>query len=240
MEVKVGDGVNNGFTIVGDNADKLSRSNKFWRWFDNTYGPIKIRRVSEKGSFWFRGELAFALFLVEYLDEENKEKSNVIFYRSDAVAVFLVLKDKDTGKKHVVLVEQLRVPAGQKLLEIPAGTVEGEDEYKKTAVREIKEEVGIEISQEDLRFLGRYFMSPGACPEKIALYSCELSFSRQEIESLQDRLTGLKEEGENIVVRLFPLEIFDGLPIKDAKTRLAYQAYLERERRENEDRNFRR
>ena len=240
MEVKVGDGIDNGFTIVGDNADKLSKSKKFWRWFDNICRPIKIRRVEEKGSFWFRGELAFALFLVEYLDEEKREKSSVIFYRSDAVAVFLVLKDRDTKKRYVALVEQLRVPAGQKLLEIPAGIVESEEDDQKTAVREIKEEVDIEIAQKDLRFMGRYFFSPGACPEKVALYSCQLTFSHQEIELLEGRLTGLKEEGENIRVRLLPLEIFGGLVVRDAKTQLAYELYLEQEKRDNEDRNFRR
>ena len=233
MEVRVGDGVDNGFIIVGDNADKLSKSQKFWRWFHSIYdwGSIKIRRVSEKGSFWSRnGELAFALFLIEYLDEEKKEKSSVIFYRSDAVAVFLVLKDRDTKKKHVAPVEQIRVPAGQKLLEIPAGIVENEEDYFKTAIREIKEEVDIEISQKDLKFLGRYFLSPGACNEKVVLYSCELDFSHQEIELLEGRLTGLKEEGENIRVRLFPLGLFEGLGIRDAKTVLAYALYLRQER----------
>ena len=228
MEVKVGDGVESGFIIVGDNAGNLSKSQRFWRWFDNTYSSrsIKIRRIEEKWSWWRNKELIFALFYITYLDEEKKERSSVVFYRSDAIAVFLVLKDRYTKKKHVALVEQIRVPAGQQLLEIPAGSVEREDDFLQTAVREIKEEVTLEITSQDLKFMGQYFLSPGACNEKIILYYCELEFTGQEIESLQGRLAGLKEEGENIRVRLFPLEVFEGLGIRDAKTMLAYGLYL--------------
>jgi len=230
MEIKVGDGVDNGFTIVGDNADKLSRSKKFWGWFDKTHAVdlIKIRRVEEKWSLWGRDEkLVFALFQVEYLDEKKNKTSKVIFYRPDAVAVFLVLKDRNTKSKHVVLVEQVRVPAGQRLLEIPAGVVENDGEYTETAVREIEEEVTLKITKKNLRFLGLYYLSPGACPEKIALYFCELEFSGQEIGALEGRLAGLVEEGERIKVRIFPIEIFLGLGIRDAKTLLAYELYLQ-------------
>lgn len=221
MEIKIGNVV-----IVGDNADRLSRSGKFWRWLNTIYSSrlIKARQVSEEWSLWSRnGKLIFALFQIKYLDEE---KSSVVFYRSDAVAVFLVLKDQDANKKYVVLVEQLRIPAGQVLLEIPAGSVENNDDFLETAVREIKEETTLDITQRDLRFLGSYFLSPGACNEKIALYSCELDVAGEEIKSLEGRWAGLKEEGENIRVRILPLEIFESLGTRDAKTMLAYELYL--------------
>lgn len=229
MEVRVGDGFNNGFMIIGDNADMLGQSRKFWRLFDKMYSTnlVRIKKIEEKWSLWNKNkELVFALFRVEYLDDEDNTRSVVIFYRSDAVAVFLVLKDRITKKKYVALVEQIRVPAGQKLLEIPAGSVESDDDFLTTAVREIEEEVTLKIAQSDLKFLGQYILSPGACNEVIALYACELTLTGTEIKSLEGRWAGLKEEGENIKVRLFPLEVFEGLGIRDAKTMLAYGLYL--------------
>ena len=99
-------------------------------------------------------------------------------------------------------------------------------------IREIKEEVAdLEITKEELEFLGQYFFSPGACNEKIVLYSCELELNGQEIKALEGRLTGLKEEGEKIKVRLFPLKTFGGLGISDAKTQLAYELYMKRGRK---------
>ena len=80
MDVKVGDGVENGFTIVGDNAGNLSKSQKFWRWFDMTYSSrsVKIRRIEEKWSWWRNKELVFALFYITYLDEAKEQKSKSI------------------------------------------------------------------------------------------------------------------------------------------------------------------
>jgi ADP-sugar diphosphatase len=217
-----------GVIIVGEHADKFEDSARFWQFFNkiNHGSLIDIHQIAEKWSLWSRtGELIFALFVVEYIDEEAKMRSSVIFYRGDAVAVFLVLIDKNSGKKYVALVEQTRAAAGQKLLEIPAGGIEGEDNGVVTAIREIEEETTLEIAAKDLKFLGQYFFSPGACNEKIILYSCELFLATEEIESLQGRLTGLKEEGENIKVKLYELASFNHLAIQDAKTVLAYHLY---------------
>jgi len=223
MEVRVGDVV-----ILGGSAEHLAKSQRFWKIFDDLRDNrfVKISLIEEKWSSWKKGELAFALFLVHFVDEDGNVRVNIVFCRSDAVAVFIVLKDRETQEKSVVLVEQLRVPAGQKLLEIPAGGIEGNEDPLETTVREIQEEVGLHIEQKDLRFMGRYFLSPGACNEKIFLYSCEIEMIEQEIKCFEGRLAGLHEEGEHIKVRLFPLNIFRGLGIRDAKTQLAYELYL--------------
>lgn len=216
--------------ITGENAVKFRSSLKFQKWlngFDKRFA--NIQGIEEGWSLWkgkAQNELVFALLFVRCLDEKGGEKGDVVFYRSDAVAVFLVLQDKDTGKKYVVLVEQLRIPSGGKLLEIPAGSVEEKDDSLATIVREVQEEVGLTISARDFKFLCEDYFSPGACNEKIALYSCEIILSSAAIKELKDKMTGTL--GEDTKVKLFPLETFEQLEIKDAKTRLAYCLYMRR------------
>lgn len=225
-EIQFGDTV-----IVGDNADKLIESQNFRKWWFKRIDSSRFMRgtrIFERDSIWSReGELVFAFFLIEYFDEEQKEKRNIIFYRRDAVGVLLILKNKATGDKYVVLVEQLRAPSGQKLLEIPAGTIENNDDPLETAVREVEEEVTLKIAQKDLHFLIQYFPSSGACTEKINLYYCELELSEQEIASLAGRSAGLKEEGESTRVMIFPLASFNSLGIMDGKALTAYGLYLQ-------------
>lgn len=214
--------------IIGENAAKFDQSPKFQRWlvgFNESYA--KIQEIEEGWSLWKgknENELVFALLFVRCLDEKGRERGEVVFFRSDAAAVFLVIQDKDTGRKYVVLVEQLRIASGGHLLEIPAGSVEENDTFLGTIVREVREEVGLSVSAEDFRFLGQYYLSPGACNEKIALYYGEIILSGTAIQKLEDKLTGTP--GEHTKVKLFPMADFEWLDLRDAKTQLAYELYL--------------
>lgn len=214
--------------IIGENRDKFEKSRKFQQWlnrFDDK--SAKILTIEEGWSLWkgkSKEELIFALLFVECLDEEGRKRGDVVFFRSDASAVFLVIKDKDTEEKYVALIEQLRIPGGGKLLEIPAGSAEdSDDDLKETIIREVAEEVSLWPHADSYNFLGLYYFSPGACNERIALYSCEFSLGGKEIKELEGKLTGTA--GEHTKVKLYPLDDFDRLSIRDAKTMLAYLLY---------------
>lgn len=216
--------------IVGENAEKLQRSHNFGDWlanFDKRF--VKINKIEEGWSLWKgkkKDELVFALLFVHWTDENGEEKGTVVFYRSNSTGIFLVFEDKTTEKKYVVLVEQVRLPSGGKLLEITAGSVEENNDFFETIVREVAEEVGFTITGKNLGRiipLGEYFLSPGACNEKMALYACEIELPYQDIMKLKDKMTGTP--GENTKVRVFPLETFETLGICDAKTILAYELY---------------
>lgn len=214
--------------ITGENKDRLEKSRKFQQWIHRFDGKsAKLLTVKEFWSLWNGlDELIFALVDAQCLDEEGRKRGGLVFFRSDAAAVFLVIKDKDTGQKYAALVEQLRIPSGGKLLEIPAGSVEEGDDFVSTISREVREEVGLLVPAADFKYLGWHYPSPGACNEKIALYCCEQVLLPVEIQRLQDKLTGTP--GEHTKVKLYPLEDFDKLPIKDAKTMLAYLLYRRR------------
>jgi len=211
--------------VIGPNAAKISGSLKFLQWVRQLNPNLQLHKIYEEWScFSPGGELIFALFYIA---------GRFVFFRPDAVAVFLVVSDKTTRQKYIVLVEQLRIPTGSKLLEIPAGTIEDNGDPLGTAVREIREEVGLEIAADNLKLLGTYYLSPGASNEKITLFYCEIKLSRSEIDSLKNRLAGLQEEGEKTQVKLIPFREFKNLAVNDAKTRLAYELYCRRRTNES-------
>jgi ADP-ribose pyrophosphatase len=91
--------------------------------------------------------------------------------KNPAVAIVAITNDD-----RVVLVEQFRIPAGQRVIEIPAGLsgdtpgTEGEP-LLESAKRELLEETGYEASR--WTELGRGYSSPGLSDELIAVFLAE-------------------------------------------------------------------
>lgn len=213
-------------SIIGEHAEKLSVSKEFGHYIASLKKDITVESVSEEWA-WFskKEELIFAIFYVAYVDADGAKRGEIFFFRSNSVAVFFVVCDMQSLQRFAVLVEQMRIPAGGSILEIPAGSCEIGEEHAYTMVREIKEEVGLYVQWEDIHLLGDYYFSPGACCEKITLYYCEHNCSSAEIRALQNRIAGLRHHGEKTKVTLVPLEDFEKLPIRDAKSRLAFELY---------------
>ena len=117
----------------------------------------------------------------------------------------------------VLLVRQYRHPAGQSLLELPAGKLEKGENPADCAARELEEETGYRPGK--VRELGRFYASPGYLGEIFYLYAA------QELTPTAQRL----DPGEVLSVERLPLEdaitaCFDGRII-DAKTALALLLY---------------
>jgi ADP-ribose pyrophosphatase len=111
---------------------------------------------------------------------------------------------------NVLFVRQYRHPAGQILLELPAGTLEPEESPDDCAAREIREEVG--MSAKRITKIGEFFMVPG--------YSTEYMHAYLATELTPDPLQG--DDDEFIEVEKIPLKrayamVRDG-KINDAKT----------------------
>ncbi|NIS82637.1 MAG: NUDIX domain-containing protein [Anaerolineales bacterium] len=68
----------------------------------------------------------------------------------------------------IILVRQYRHPAGEPLLEIPAGTLEAHEDPEACAVRESREEIG--MSPGKMQYLGGTFVAPGYSTEFIHYY----------------------------------------------------------------------
>ena len=118
----------------------------------------------------------------------------------------------------IVMVEQYRHPVGEVLLEIPAGTLEMNENIIECAHRELVEETGYKAG--NLRKIISCYLAPGYCTELIHI------FLATKIEDAKQKL----EDDESIRVVTRELTevkkmINEGL-IKDAKTIIGV-AYLD-------------
>jgi 8-oxo-dGTP pyrophosphatase MutT (NUDIX family) len=130
-----------------------------------------------------------------------------------AVAVVPVLPD---GR--IVLVRQYRPAVARSMLELPAGTVEPEEEYAATAARELTEETGYRAGT--ITELVRFYVSPGWCNEELVVYVAT------ELESGQQAT----EDDEDIDVSIIDRKDVESLmksgEIADSKTMVGLSVYL--------------
>jgi ADP-ribose diphosphatase len=128
-------------------------------------------------------------------------------------AVAIVAVDAEGA---VTLVRQPREAVRERLLELPAGTREPDEEPLETAKRELEEEAGL-IGGE-WRLAATFFSTPGFCDERLHLYFAEGL----------DRVDADPDADEEIeLVRMPVAEVGSRLgEIEDAKTLAGLLLYL--------------
>jgi ADP-ribose pyrophosphatase len=117
-------------------------------------------------------------------------------------------------------VRQWRVPCDKILLEIPAGSMDGDEDPESAVQRELQEEVGQRAGR--LTRLCAFWVAPGYCTEFIHIYLAEdLSDSRLDAD-----------EDENIEVVALTLDealaAIDEGTIEDAKSQVGLLMYARR------------
>jgi ADP-ribose pyrophosphatase len=129
-------------------------------------------------------------------------------------AVAIVAVDEDD---RVTLVRQVREPARQQLLELPAGTIDPGEAPRATAMRELEEETGLRGGE--WREAAGFWTTPGFCRERMTLFIAE-GVQRGGSVNLDD--------DEQIDVVSWPVdEIAARLgEIDDAKTLVGLLVYL--------------
>jgi len=122
-------------------------------------------------------------------------------------------------KREVVLVRQHRQPAGDVLLEVPAGKLEPGEKPLDCARREMIEETGYDA--EVFTELICFFPSPGFCDEKIYLFYAE-NLKRSEVDT-----TDPEERVSTVCVSMGKAEeMISSGEIVDGKTIIALQMIL--------------
>ncbi|HFB66137.1 MAG TPA: NUDIX domain-containing protein [Aeromonadales bacterium] len=118
-----------------------------------------------------------------------------IFERGNSACVLLW----DPLKDSLVMIEQFRVgalkhPLSPWLIELVAGMVEQNETPQDVAVREAREEAGVEVKR--LKSLGSYLSSPGGTTERVWLFIGEVDSSKA------GGIHGLDNENEDIRVKV--------------------------------------
>jgi ADP-ribose pyrophosphatase len=80
-------------------------------------------------------------------------------------SVIIIPVDPDGN---ILFVRQYRHAAGKDLLELPAGTRDGDEPYEECAAREIREETGMEAGK--LQKVGEFYLAPGYSTEFMMVY----------------------------------------------------------------------
>lgn len=157
-------------------------------------------------------------------DKCEQRIPGICFLRGDGVSILVALYCSEDDSVHSLLVDQPRVPIGMiSTLEIPAGMIDGQSEsVAGIAMQEMREECGIHIHASDLIDLSALACehavasgslpvpsiapSPGGCDEFIRYMYLEISVTKAELEQMRGRLTGLREHGEFISLRVVPMD----------------------------------
>lgn len=140
----------------------------------------------------------------------------------------------------MLLTVQPRIAGGTlQFVELPAGMVD-DGTFQGSAAREIKEELGLDIPEDELVNLTELAIpeergdgkgeenpravwpSPGGCDEYIPIFLHEKRVPREQLKEWTGKLTGLREEGEKITLKLVKLEDLWREGARDAKALAAW------------------
>ncbi|KND89121.1 Nudix hydrolase 14, chloroplastic [Tolypocladium ophioglossoides CBS 100239] len=211
---------------------------------------ITIQSVDRFGG----GRLGFVKLTAAISNAAGESLPAAALLRGPSVAMLVMLIPDDapleSDERYVVLTVQPRVPAGSlEFVELPAGMVDDAGSFKGAAAKEMEEELGVTIHEDELTCLSELasptvdgvdeglaaamFPSAGGCDEHITIYSHERRIPRDQLRDRSGRLTGLRSDGEKITLKVVPMKELWRAGARDAKAlgALALWEGLRREKR---------
>jgi ADP-sugar diphosphatase len=212
--------------------------------------PYKLREIEVQSVDWFgsgeKKRLGFVKFKAQITNDTGEHLPGAVFMRGSSVAMLLVLqpddvKEDEESEKHVLLTVQPRLAAGSlAFAEIPAGMLDDAGGFSGGAAKEIEEETGLVVKDEDLidltalalldeenveKLQKGVFTTPGACDEFVPIFLYQKRLPRKELEEFRGKLTGLRDEGEKITLKVVKLDDIWKEGARDAKTLSAWALY---------------
>jgi len=222
----------------------LQEFKPFKEWMDNINRPtnspyITVNSVNIQSIDYFgHSRIGFMKLQATAVNEAGKFVAGIVFLRGPAVGMLVILKlnqpgSPDHGKEFTIVTIQPRIPIGEaRFAEIPAGMLD-DGQFAGVAAKELKEETGIDIQEDELidlsglAYNGKYpgmYPSAGGCDEVLRLFCYRTTVTKEQLDSYQNKLTGVVEEGESISLKVIPLEDL-WLEAPDAKALSAMYLY---------------
>jgi len=130
-----------------------------------------------------------------------------------ASAVVPFLNDPGADDPQILLIKQYRYAADEFIYEIPAGKLDGDENPKVCAARELREETG--CTAEDIEHLYTFFTTPGFTDERIHVFMAT-GLRRGSVAHEKDEFMSVET-----VTLSRALELIRTGELKDAKSALA-------------------
>lgn len=124
-------------------------------------------------------KLVYAGKRFQVFTEDVHGRTKEIIKHPGAVVIIPILDD---GK--IVMIKNERFVVNKTLWELPAGTIEKNEDPLHTAKREVIEETG--YASENVEYLFSFYSTPGICDEIMHIYTAKsLTFVGQQLEETE-------------------------------------------------------
>lgn len=194
--------------------------------------PYKLESITIQSVDFFGSRIGFLKLKTIVKSANGDSLPGSVFLRGGSVAILLILEPEGQSallkqpERWAVLTVQPRIPAGSlEMVELPAGMIDDSGTFSGAAAKEIQEECGIEIPEDklidltsmalgDLAKAGgegekleeAVYPSPGGSDEFIKIYAYVHKVQEGTLKDWQGKLTGLREDGEKITLKIVRLE----------------------------------
>tara|TARA_B100001175_G_C19472078_1_gene622313 strand:+ start:589 stop:1350 length:762 start_codon:yes stop_codon:yes gene_type:complete len=219
------------------NPDHALNSPKFKEWTHEIEqnGNIVVEAIHIQSLDYFGSRVGILKMAVTARLSHNQiPLPGIVVLKGGGVSVLVVLECE--GVEYAVTCVQPRVPLGtDSFVELPAGLLDDKNDFAGACARELKEEADISIQKDDLIDMTEeiygsnvkgVYMLPGSNDTFIRLFLYRKAVDKEYIDSLQNRITGLIAEGEQIMLRVCTLSELPRI-CNDGKTLSALTLYRE-------------
>lgn len=128
-------------------------------------GRMELRETTIRSEEAFSGRLVKLRVDTVRLPDGKEARREIVVHRGAVAAVPLLDHDR------IVMVRQFRQAAGEILLEIPAGTLDPNEDPHACVARELGEEIGFQSNKLTLMF--RSYLAPGYSSEMLHTFLAE-------------------------------------------------------------------
>ncbi|RMZ75822.1 hypothetical protein DV737_g5124, partial [Chaetothyriales sp. CBS 132003] len=221
------------------------------------------------GGVFMRGGSVAMLIIITPTDDDGSGGRDEHSAQSTTTTSSKTISSYESeADEYVVLTIQPRIPTGSlAFVELPAGMIDDAGSFAGAAAKEIKEETGMDIKEDELIDLTKLasesasassdppltsssggvsaadekdrqqedvlqsetlalhdalYASPGGSDEFIPVLAARKRLNRRQIEELQGKMTGLRDKGEKITLKLVRLKDLWKVGARDAKTVAAW------------------
>lgn len=196
---------------------------------------VKVKSTKLRDVYLFgphgKGPAGFVVSVTKAIDQSNPVDKNGKDLIQD---YYHVIRGKSVGilirinKRKILLVEQLRVPVGKRILETAAGMMDNEKNLAGVAAKEIEEETSIKLNQKELIPLGSIYTTPGLIDEEIHLFAVDVDISMSEMKKKMKKRQGERGTNESIQLKLINFDDSQAVfATKDCKLISSYCMFKE-------------